>query len=133
VTAIVAVPVGVSVAVCLFAVLARQLPVRPRARALARGAVIVPSACVEEFIWRLAALGGLRPLLGPVAALSLSSLGFALMHWRQAGAQSLRVHLVTGGAFGAAFLLTGTLAAAIVAHASYNLLVAAAVERNMPP
>jgi membrane protease YdiL (CAAX protease family) len=124
---------GAVVGAALFCGLARERPTLPRRRALAHSVVLVPAACVEEVVWRLGALGALRPLTGPVAALSLSSAGFALVHWRQAGTLSVRVHLVTGSAFGAAFLLTGMLTVAIAAHATYNVLVAAAVERGPPP
>jgi membrane protease YdiL (CAAX protease family) len=130
---VVALVCGAGLGAALFSALARERPPLPRSRALVRGVVLVPSACVEEVVWRLGALGALRPLAGPVAALSLSSLGFALVHWRQAGSLSLRVHLVTGTAFGLSFLVTGMLSVAITAHAAYNLLVAAAVDRGRPP
>lgn len=124
---------SIALGVLLFCAVARGRPAVPRGRALSRGALLVPWACVEELVWRFGALGALRPLTGPVAALSLSSAGFALAHWRQAGTLSLRVHFLTGATFGCAFLLTGMLSAAIAAHASYNVLVAAAVERGPPP
>ena len=106
---------------------------RPLGRAmLVRWLGLGTAAGLEEVVWRGIALGGLRVLVGPWAASVASSAGFALWHW-----PSLRgrcaVHLVTGAAFGAAFLVSG-LTAAIVAHALYNVLVDWAVraERVRP-
>lgn len=128
----VTVATGAGAALALFVALARRWPPLPRGRALVRGTLLLPAACVEEAVWRLGALASARPLAGPAVALSLSSLGFALAHLRQAGSLSVRVHLVTGHVFGAVFLVTGALLGAVVAHATYNLLVAAAVERAPP-
>jgi len=95
---------------------------RPLGRAmLVRWLGLGAAAGLEEVVWRGIVLGGLRALIGPWAALVASSAGFALWHW-----PSLRgrcaVHLITGAAFGVAFLVGG-LTAAIVAHAVYNVLV----------
>lgn len=79
------------------------------------------AAGLEEVIWRGIVLGGLRALIGPWAALVVSSAGFALWHWPSLRGRSA-VHLVTGVAFGVAFLVGG-LTAAVVAHALYNVLV----------
>jgi membrane protease YdiL (CAAX protease family) len=99
----------------------RLLP-RPLGRAIAvRWLTMVTHAAFEEIVWRGICLGGLLLVVGPWAALAASSAGFSLWHW-----PSLRgrcaVHLLTGAAFGAAFL-AGGLVAAIVAHALYNVLV----------
>jgi uncharacterized protein len=79
------------------------------------------TACLEEVVWRGIVLGSLLILVGPWPALVASSVGFAAWHL-----PSLRgrcaVHLVTGVAFGGAFLVGG-LFAAMLAHALYNLLV----------
>lgn len=95
---------------------------RPLGRAMVvRWLTLGATAGLEEVVWRGAVLGGLMVLVGPLLALAASSAGFAIWHW-----PSLRgrcaVHLVTGAAFGGAFLVGG-LAAAISAHALYNLLV----------
>ena len=95
---------------------------RPLGRAMVvRWLTLGGAAALEEVFWRGVVLGGLLVLVGPLPALAASSAGFAIWHW-----PSLRrrcaVHLVTGAAFGAAFLVGG-LAAAILAHALYNLLV----------
>lgn len=99
----------------------RALP-RPLGRAtVARWLALGAVAGLEEVVWRGLVLGGLLVLVGPWAALGASSAGFAVWHW-----PSLRgwcaVHLVTGAAFGCAFL-AGGLAAAMLGHALYNILV----------
>ena len=88
-------------------------------RPLARGWGRPPGSrrlCGEESSW-----AGLLVLFGPLTALAASSAAFAIWHW-----PSLRgwctVHLVTGAAFGGAFL-AGGLAAAMLGHALYNVLV----------
>ena len=77
-----------------------------------RWLTLAAGAGFEEVVWRGICLGGLLLVVGPWPALVVSSAGFSLSHW-----PSLRgrcaVHLVTGGAFGAVFLVGG-LAAAIV-------------------
>jgi membrane protease YdiL (CAAX protease family) len=95
---------------------------RPLGRAmLVRWLGLGAAAGLEELVWRGIALGGLRALVGPWAALVVSSAGFALWHWPSLRGRCV-VHLVTGAAFGAAFL-AGGLTAAIAAHALYNVLV----------
>jgi len=101
--------------------LPRALP-QPLGRAMTlRWLTLGTTSALEEVFWRGAVLGGLRLLVGPGLALAASSAGFAIWHW-----PCLRwrcaVHLVTGAAFGAAFLVGGLFSAAI-AHALYNLLV----------
>ncbi len=97
---------------------------RPRllGRALAvRWASLGATAGLEEVVWRGVVLGGLLAATGAVAGLALSSAGFAAWHWRSLG-RRCGVHLVTGAGFGSAFL-AGGLAAAILAHGVYNVLV----------
>lgn len=86
--------------------------------------VLLAVAAAEEAIWRWAVLDGLATLTGPLVAVTLSALGFAVAHGRTR--RVIGTHTVTGGAFGLAYLATGRLAAAIGAHASYNLAVLAA-------
>jgi membrane protease YdiL (CAAX protease family) len=109
----------------LFAVLTGgRLPHRrpPFGAALAlRWGRLAGGASLEEVVWRGILLGGLAALVGPVAGLVLSSAGFAVWHWPSLGRRSV-CHLLTGGAFGAACLVSG-LAAAVLAHAVYNVLV----------
>jgi membrane protease YdiL (CAAX protease family) len=71
-------------------------------------------------------LAGLSMVAGAPGALAASSLAFAAWHRRALG-RRCGVHVVTGAAFGAAFL-AGGLAAAVVAHALYNVLVDWSVE-----
>jgi membrane protease YdiL (CAAX protease family) len=78
-------------------------------------------AGLEEVAWRGVVLGGLMVILGQWPALAVSSGAFAMWHWSSLRARSA-VHLVTGAAFGGAFL-AGGLAAAMLSHALYNLLV----------
>jgi len=124
------VALGLITGVGVFVVLAgarfpAALP-RPLGRAmLVRWLMLATLAGLEEVGWRGVVLGALQPLVGPVAALGISSLAFAIWHWPSLGARCV-VHVVTGGAFGGAFL-AGGIAAASVAHALYNLLVDSAV------
>jgi membrane protease YdiL (CAAX protease family) len=95
---------------------------RPLQRAMAvRWFVLAATAGLEEVVWRGIVMAGLMVLFGPWVALVISSVAFAIWHW-----PSLRgrcaVHLITGSAFGGAFL-GGGIVAAMLAHALYNLLV----------
>ena len=83
------------------------------------------TAGLEEVVWRGLVLGGLIVPIGTTLALVVSSAAFAFWHWPSLGGRSA-VHLVTGIAFGTAFLVGG-LAAAILGHALYNVLVDFAV------
>lgn len=121
----------------LFAALARgRLPrghLSARRRTLAlRWLWLGALAGLEELVWRGLALAGLALTLGPVAALVVSSIGFAAWHAPELGRRSA-VHAVTGFGFGSAFLVGG-IAAAVLAHAIYNVLVdwAVHVERSGP-
>jgi membrane protease YdiL (CAAX protease family) len=99
----------------------RGLP-RPLGLAMAvRWLNLGATAGFEEIVWRGACLGGLLGIVGPWPALAASSAGFAIWHWWSLRARCA-VHVVTGAAFGAAFLVGG-LVAAIIGHATYNLLV----------
>jgi membrane protease YdiL (CAAX protease family) len=118
--------VGPLAGVAAFVVLAGGRCPRPRAFLLRRAVALRwlglgAIAGLEEVVWRGLVLGGLRIAIGPVAALVLSSAGFAFWH-RPALGRRCGAHLVTGAAFGTAFL-AGGLVAAILAHWIYNLLV----------
>ena len=110
-----AVAAGIGVAIALYAAFARGSE-RPPRRLLVPAAA---GAASEEIVWRWGVLAGTAPVLGWTGALALSSVGFAGRHTRTATG----AYLVLGGAFGGVFLATGRLAAAIAAHAGYNLLV----------
>ena len=97
-------------------------PPRPFGRAtVVRWLTLGVAAGFEEVVWRGVVLGRLLVVVGPFPALAASSVGFAAWHW-----PSFRgwcaVHIVTGAAFGSAFL-AGGLMAAVLGHAFYNLLV----------
>ena len=99
----------------------RKLP-RPFGRAMAaRWLSLGAAAGLEEIVWRGVVLGSLLVVVGPWAALGVSSAAFAMWHWPALRGRCA-VHLVTGAAFGCAFL-AGGLAAAMLGHALYNLLV----------
>jgi membrane protease YdiL (CAAX protease family) len=88
---------------------------------------LVLTAGAEEVVWRWFALGSLAAVAGPVVALVATSFAFGGVH---PGARLQ--HASTGFAFGAVYLLSGSLAGAWCAHAVYNLLVAAAARRPPP-
>jgi membrane protease YdiL (CAAX protease family) len=123
---------GGAAGAALFAALARAWRPPPGGRACVARAVawsapvLAAGAAAEEAVWRFGVLGGLEPWIGSGGALALSSAGFALAHLRRAGPRSLPSHLAAGAVFGAVYLVTGRLAAAIVAHLVYNALVVAA-------
>jgi membrane protease YdiL (CAAX protease family) len=100
---------------------------RPFGRAMVvRWLAMGVRAAAEEVVWRGVVLGGLLILVGPWSALAVSSAGFAVWHWSALRGRCA-VHLVTGAAFGCAFLVGGLLAA-LLGHAFYNLLVDWAVQ-----
>jgi len=109
-----AVLAGLGVAVVLYLALARGAE-RPSRR------LVVPAAAgaaSEEIVWRWGVLAGTAPLLGWMGAFALSTAAFAGRHTRTATG----AYILLGGAFGGVFLATGRLAAAIAAHAGYNVL-----------
>ena len=129
---------GVVAGAALFAALARRrfplaaLTRAPRGRLAARSAILAVKSAQEEALWRGVVLGHLAVVLGRAGALAASTALFAAAHVRRQQARAV-VHLGTGTAFGAVYLSTGRLVAAVAAHGSYNLLVGAATlaERDM--
>jgi hypothetical protein len=119
---------GAGCGLLLFGLLVRarpRLPVRGRWPVVAgRLAVFALWAADEEVVWRRVALGELLRA-GAVPAILASTVGFALLHRARPV-----VHLGTGGAFGVLYFSTGALAASIAAHWTYNVLVAALVQRR---
>jgi membrane protease YdiL (CAAX protease family) len=101
--------------------LPRAWPRLPRRAAIVRWASLAVAAGLEELAWRWLVLGGLAVAVGPLSALALSTLGFAVSHRPSLGRRCW-VHLFTGAGFGAAFL-AGGIAAAVLAHGVYNILV----------
>ena len=99
----------------------RALPRLSRRAFGVRWASLAAAAGLEELVWRWLVLGGLAIAVGPLSALALSTVGFAACHRPSLGRRCW-VHLLTGAGFGAAFLVGG-LAAAVLAHGVYNILV----------
>jgi membrane protease YdiL (CAAX protease family) len=114
---------GLLTGVALFSVVARVGP--PLSLALV--GVLVLAAGAEEVIWRWFVLGALLAPAGTAAALVASACAFGAVH---PGRRAL--HTGTGLAFGAVYLLTGSLLATWGAHAAYNLCVAVAARRAPP-
>lgn len=122
---------GVSAGALLFVALARRrLPAgafraEQSRRLAARTAILGVKSFQEEALWRALVLGALVDPLGRGGALGVSTLLFAAAHVGRQGRRAA-VQLATGTSFGAVYLLTGRLAAAVAAHATYNVLVGAA-------
>jgi membrane protease YdiL (CAAX protease family) len=116
-----AVLLGVPVGVLVFVALARVPPRLPRRGELTRAqlAFLLGWAWVEEVIWRRLLLATLAVAAGVAVGLATATALFALAH-----RQGRAAHLLTGAAFGGAFVVTGRLGAAVASHAVYNLLVA---------
>jgi membrane protease YdiL (CAAX protease family) len=125
-----AVALGMCAGAILFATIARGgvppagLATVPRRQLLARSLVLTIKAAHEEAVWRAVALGFLVGPIGRTGALAVSTVLFAAAHLNRLGARSAQ-HLATGIVFGLAYLATGTLGAAIGAHATYNVLIGA--------
>jgi ABC-2 type transport system ATP-binding protein len=118
---------GVAIGLSLFAALARTRP-----RLLFRPAAVAVAAVgiSEEAIWRGFALGRIAPVAGAATAVVVTSLAFASTHVPLLRLRGAAVQLVTGAAFGALFVATGSLPACAVAHATYNLV---AILGRTPP
>jgi ABC-2 type transport system ATP-binding protein len=129
-----ALPAGVVGGLTLFASLAsRSLPVRGPERSrlailAAKGAYVSITSATEEVFWRWLILGALADTIGLAAALAASTLSFAFAHELRVRSGPFAIHLATGASFGGVYLLTGSLTAAIGAHATYNLLVLVGLE-----
>ena len=117
-----ALPAGLLAGGLLSALLARGRVhgVRP-----ALAVLVVAVGMSEEVLWRGFTLARLAAAAGVLPALGLTTLGFAATHYPAMRARGVRVHLLTGAAFGAVFVATGSLVACAAAHALYNLLVVA--------
>ena len=130
------VAVGVGGGSALFLVLAGgRIPTRipqvaPRALAL-RWLWLAGRAAGEELVWRWLVFSALAVALGVVGALIVSSIGFGAWHAPLLERRAA-VHVVTGAGFGGAVLLAG-LSGAVVAHATYNVLVDLAVQSERRP
>ena len=102
--------------------LAQQRNPRPPVAPIGLVAVVVLGvlALAEELLWRRFVLGEcLR--LGIPAAIFLSTVGFAILHRRPT------LHLVTGGIFSVAYVVSGQFIAPVAAHWVYNAAIATTV------
>jgi membrane protease YdiL (CAAX protease family) len=122
--------VGGGAGLALFVGVARRRPSLPGRHSsvpllLAKVTFFGLWAMNEELLWRRVALGELLAL-GAVPALVASTLGFALTHRTRR-----RVHLATGGVFGSLYLATGALVASVIAHWTYNVLVAGLLDGEL--
>ncbi len=126
--AVAAVALGAGLGVLLFVALAVSRPRSPGRAHLTTGQLLflVGWAAVEEALWRRLLLGGVALAAGALTGLAVATALFALAH-----RQGRRTQIVTGGAFGTAYVATGRLGAAIATHVVYNLLVAGS--RSPPP
>jgi membrane protease YdiL (CAAX protease family) len=129
----VGVPLGISAGVALYLAVSRQRPVLPARTAplpltLATALFLGLAAVNEEILWRRVVLGELLRVAGTGAGIAGSALAFALAHRARPG-----LHLLTGAVFGAVYLGTGALLAAVAAHWSYNLLLLWLADRRRRP
>ncbi|MDE5819339.1 MAG: CPBP family intramembrane metalloprotease [Lachnospiraceae bacterium] len=85
---------------------------------------------IEEILMRGFLLNGLVPRYGTAAALLLSSVLFAVLHFNMV--QSLSAFLC-GTVLGLLYLTTDSILCCIIAHSCYNLLSCAAILRSAPP
>ena len=121
---------GIASGVVLFCVLSRRsIPYQgvrraPKRRLLARSLVLSLKSAQEEAVWRGVVLGVAVSAAGRAAALVLSTAAFAAAHLSSQGSRAL-VHVGTGAVFGAAYVVTGDLTAAIGSHTAYNVLIGA--------
>lgn len=85
---------------------------------------------IEEILMRGFVLSGLVPRYGTAAALLLSSMLFAILHFNMV--QSLSAFLC-GIALGLLCLTTDSVLCCIIAHSIYNILSCAAILRSASP
>ncbi len=117
-----AVPIGLLSGWILYAARARRLlPQRPRRRpSWAACAVLFGHIVAEEIVWRGWLLEHLRKVEGPLPALVVGSVLFALSHYSTQGQRAVAWHGVLGLVFGGLYLLSEGLVAPLVSHMAYN-------------
>jgi ABC-2 type transport system ATP-binding protein len=116
------VSLGLLAGAALFAVLARARPrVLLTPLALATATVVACAGMSEEAVWRAFALGRISSTVGVWTAVAITTAAFAATHLPTLRTRGAGVQLVTGAAFGALFVTTGSLVACALAHATYNL------------
>ena len=92
----------------------------------------IPAVLVEELLFRSLLIGGLSPLLPPLALVLAMGVAFGLLHspqgvWGMAGAG------LAGVIFGLLFLATESLVAPLLAHYVANGVQIALAIRDTPP
>ena len=115
---------GLALGAALFSAAAGRLP-RPRRPTERDGALLIAAACsagVEELLWRGALLRLLRRV-DPRIAVATTSLGFVLAHRRHARGPASATHALLAIALGSVAGRRNGLATAVVAHATYDVLV----------
>lgn len=119
--ALAGVAAGIGAGALLFLLLSGSRPRMPWRAGLTPAQIVfvVGWAWVEEALWRRLLLGGVALAAGALAGLAVATVLFALAH-----RHGRRTQIVTGAGFGAAYLATGRLGAAVASHVVYNLLVA---------
>jgi len=119
---------GLIAGLVLYCVLAWELaPLasvrKPSKLLLFKCGFLAVTALAEEIIWRGFAFTYLSRQDGIVAALVMTTIGFAVMHMYSQGWNGVVTHLMTGLAFGLAVVLSGQLLPAVLLHVSYSVAV----------
>lgn len=115
---------GLALGAGLYSAAAGRLP-RPRRPTEHDSALLIAAGCfaaVEELLWR----GALPRLLHRAPrgiAFATTAIGFVLAHRRHAQGPALVTHAVLALALGSVAARRNGLATAVVAHATYDLLV----------
>jgi membrane protease YdiL (CAAX protease family) len=101
-------------------ILGMEVVLSDRTKAVADLVIVAPVR--EEAIFRFAGISAIYALTGSLlGGIALSSIAFGLGHLYQGPGNAL-VHMIGGLVLAYAFI-TGGLLAAIVAHATYNLII----------
>ena len=130
---IASVPIGALAGAALFAALAGARPrVLLTPLTLATAIVVACAGMSEEAVWRGFALGRISATVGAWTAVALTTAAFAATHVPMLRARGAAMQLVTGAAFGALFVATGSLLACALAHATYNLFAVLGRGRMKP-
>ena len=115
---------GLTLGAVLFAAAAGRLP-RPRRPRERDGPLLAAAACraaIEELLWR-GALPGLLRRTPTGIAFAMTSTGFVLAHRRHAHGSALVTHALLAVTLGSVATRRNGLVVAVVAHATYDVLV----------
>lgn len=122
---------GLPLGTALYAAAGRRLPRprRPTRRQRPLLGALCASAVAEELVWR----GALLRVLGArgrVLSIGVTTVGFATGHLPHAGRRALATYGLLGAVLGVVAGRRGGLGAAVVAHATYDVL---AFLEEVPP